>query len=79
MNATLAQPQTATEPHGDVFAATHSLPSVFGQQDARLGALCLPELFFSNAADKLEYVRGFELVAGETLLSRQVKQLMGGA
>ncbi len=50
----------------------------FGTADARHGASCLPELYFAHPADKLEYVTGFESVAGETLLSRQIKQLFGG-
>ncbi len=54
------------------------LPRIFGTQDAQHGASCLPELYFTHPSDKLEYAQGFESVAGETLLSRQIKQLFGG-
>ncbi len=54
------------------------LAFTFGNADARHGASCLPELYFTHPADKLDYATGFESVAGETLLSRQIKQLFGG-
>lgn len=76
MNTQLAQPQTHTDAQ-DGTQMPRSYAITFGRQDAAHGATCLPELYFANRVDKLDYVRGYESVAGETLLSRQVKDLMG--
>ena len=43
-----------------------------GQRDARDKAMCLPELYFMRRSQVIAYARGFESVAGATILSRQV-------
>ena len=43
-----------------------------GQRDARDKAMCLPELYFMRRSQVIAYARGFESVAGATILSRQI-------
>lgn len=50
---------------------------LLGCSDGEAGALCLPELFFVKREFALDYVEGHESAAGETMLSRQYKQLNG--
>jgi hypothetical protein len=41
-----------------------------GRMDAQRGQLCVPEIYYTNIEDHRAYARGYETVAGRTLLSR---------
>ena len=49
-----------------------SVPFVLGSCDAAGGELCLPELYFTCCHDQKNYARGYESIAGSTLLSAQI-------
>lgn len=51
--------------------AVADLPRIFGQQDARAGATCVPEMYFVRHADKVAYCHGYESVSGPTLTTAQ--------
>jgi hypothetical protein len=55
-----------------------NIPFLLGAGDAESSALCLPELFFVTREPVLAYVSGYESVAGETTLSRQMKDICAG-
>lgn len=57
--------------------AAVSVAFMLGASDAESGSLCLSELYFVERRAVLNYVAGFEAVAGETMLSKQTKVLYG--
>ena len=57
----------------------NSTALTFGVKDALNGEYACPEMFFSTTADKCDYCRGFESVAGPTLTTQQFLGLTGDA
>lgn len=55
-------------------AQRYETARALGETDAREGHLCLPELYFVSRGQWIAYVRGYESVKGETMLSRQAMQ-----
>ncbi len=52
----------------------YEMARALGQTDGRQGHLCLPELYFVNRTQWIAYVRGYESIRGQTMLSRQAMQ-----
>ena len=52
------------------FVPTVSVAYTFGEQDAREGLVCCPEMYFTHSDDKRDYAAGFASVAGETVTTR---------
>lgn len=48
-------------------------PKMMGALDAEQGHLCVPEMYYTQWGQMLEYAEGFESVAGETILSLSIK------
>ncbi len=49
---------------------TRSIPYTFGTADARHGASCVPEVYFTHRADKIAYCQGYASVAGHNITTR---------
>ena len=49
-----------------------SIPYIWGQQDARCGMTCVPEMVFVTRQDQIAYAVGFESVTGRTPTTAQV-------
>lgn len=58
-------------------AAPVSVAYLLGASDADAGCFCLAELYYVQRTAVLNYVAGYEAVAGETMLSKQTKVLYG--
>lgn len=76
MNQLAAQATAPTTPPAlalvvaaDSYGAVPPIAYRLGVLDARLDGLCLPELYFRNPQQKLQYTMGHESVKGRTLLS----------